>query len=506
MPGNILEMRGIAKCFGAVKALKNVDLFVRPGEIHAICGENGAGKSTLMKILDGFHPSGSYSGEIMLDAQPLRMRSPADASRNGIAMIYQEISIHGNLSVAENLFVGRVPSRLGILSSRRMCENARKALSEIGLNTDVSMLASRLNTSQQQLLMIARALIQNPRILVLDEPTSALTVTESESLFRILGSLHERGVTCIYISHKLDEVFRLADRITVLRDGETINTFERSAFQPDQVIEAMVGREIQDLYPKECVPAGDVALEVKNLSVAHPTIRGRKLIDSIEFSVKQGEIMGIAGLVGSGRSEALRTIYGWMKGSSADIAVHGKRVRIRSPKDALANGIALLTEDRRKTGLILPVSVAENITLASLRMISRGSIVNSSTQRRLASGMASDLQIKLHSIYAPANQLSGGNQQKVVIAKWMLTKPRVFLMDEPTRGIDVGAKSELYRLIGKLAAEGTAIIMVSSELQELLEMCDRFIVLADGRIVDAFSKDEASESRVMMAATGMKGA
>ncbi|MHB1457768.1 MAG: sugar ABC transporter ATP-binding protein, partial [Armatimonadota bacterium] len=382
---------------------------------------------------------------------------------------------------------------------------ARKALAEVGLDLDVTLQASRLNTSFQQLLMIARALMKNPRILVLDEPTSALTLTESENLFRILCALKDRGVTCIYISHKLDEVFNLADQITVLRDGETISTFDRNDFKASAVIESMVGREISNLYPKEHVVPGDVALEVKNLRVRHPMIRGRMLVDGIGFHVKQGEILGIAGLVGSGRSEVLRTIYGAMKGSSAEVYVQGKHVAIRSPKDALANGITLLTEDRRKSGLIMSASIAENISLASLSAISKGYIVRNSMQKRAVMNMVSDLQIKAHTIFAPVSQLSGGNQQKVVVGKWLLTHPKVFLLDEPARGIDVGAKSELYKLISKLASEGTAIVMVSSELPELLEMCDRFIVLANGKISDQFDKADATESRVMMAATGVLG-
>jgi D-xylose transport system ATP-binding protein len=368
-------MHGIAKSFGAVYALKSVDLCVKPGEIHAICGENGAGKSTLMKILDGFYPHGTYKGEILLDSQSVHMRSPSDAARHGIAMIYQEISIHGNLSIAENLFIGHVPSQMGIVSSRKMISEARKALAEVGLDVDVTLQASRLNTSFQQLLMIARALMKNPRILVLDEPTSALTLNESQYLFRILSALKDKGVTCLYISHKLDEVFGLADCITVLRDGETISTFDRCDFQASTVIESMVGREISNLYPKEHVEPGDVALEIKNLRVRHPMIRGRMLVDGIDFKVKQGEILGIAGLVGSGRSEILRSIYGAMKGSSAEVLVQGKHVVIKSPKSALANGIALLTEDRRVSGLIMSSSIAENISLASLSAISKWYIV-----------------------------------------------------------------------------------------------------------------------------------
>ncbi|MHB0998407.1 MAG: sugar ABC transporter ATP-binding protein [Armatimonadota bacterium] len=502
MPEYLLEMNNIAKSFGTVKALKSVNLRIRKGEIHALCGENGAGKSTLMKILDGFYGFDTYQGDILLDGQPVRLNSPASAAQHGIAMIYQEIAIHANLSIAENLYVGRLPSYMGVVSSRKMADDARIVLKDIGLDVDVNQLASKLGASQQQLLMIAKALVQNPRILVLDEPTSALTLTESEKLFDILHLLKERGVTCIYISHKLYEVFKLADRITVLRDGETIKTLEKDEFQASDVIQAMVGREISNLYPKENISPGDEVLRAENIIVPHPSIKGRRLVDGVNISLRRGEILGLAGLVGSGRSEVLGAIYKSVKGASCSLYIDNKKVSIRSPKHALSNGITLLTEDRHKTGLILPFSIAENMTIASLPKISRLSVVSPSMQKSASETMVKDLQIKTQSVYTPVRQMSGGNQQKVVLGKLLLTNPRVLLLDEPTRGIDVGAKAEFYRLMCRLAVQGTAIIMVSSELPELLGMCDRFVVLARGKIVDAFGKEEASESRVMLAATG----
>jgi D-xylose transport system ATP-binding protein len=505
MAGMLLEMRNIAKSFGPVRALKSVHLEIEEGETHALCGENGAGKSTLMKILDGFYPYRSYQGEIRLEGELLCLRSPADAARRGIAMIYQEIAIHPNLSVAENLFLGHLPTCWGIRASRRLNADAEAALAQIGLPAAPHLPASRLSPSQQQLLMIARALVKSPRLLVLDEPTSALTLTEAETLHGILAGLKARGVTIIYISHRLDEVFLLADRITVLRDGETIRTFQRSEFQADQVIAAMIGRELENLYPKTHVAPGEEALRIEALSVPHPRVPGRSLIENISFSVRRGEIVGIAGLVGSGRSELLGAIYGAIPRLHGGLFLEGRKIAIRSPRDALANGIALLTEDRHKTGLILNAGIAENMTLASLPSVARAGVVRSGAQRQAAGAMARDLQIKMSSLNAPVKQLSGGNQQKVVLGKWLLTKPRVLLLDEPTRGIDVGAKSEIYKLIGRLAEEGAAIVMVSSELSELLEICDRFLVLARGRIVDQFAKRDASESRIMGGVTGVVG-
>jgi D-xylose transport system ATP-binding protein len=499
----LLEMRSIAKSFGAVKALSDVNLRIRTGELHAICGENGAGKSTLMKILDGYYPHGSYQGDILLNGRKLCLHTPADAARAGIAMIYQEISTHPNLSVAENVFLGNLPVKAGIVSSKDLGRAAEDALAKVGLNVDVRQPASRLSTSQQQLVMIAKALVQNPRLLVLDEPTSALALTETDYLHSVLEALKEQGVTCIYISHKLDEVFQIADSITVLRDGQTVRSFDRDEFDTNQVIEAMVGREIKDCYPKETIEPGEEVLRVENLSVAHPKIRGHKLVNGVGFSVRRGEILGIAGLVGSGRSETLGAIYGSKRRISGDIYVDGQKITITSPRQALAQGIALVTEDRHKTGLALGMTISQNITLASLKNISWGCLIRSGVEKSAASTIAADLQVKAPSLSTPVKNLSGGNQQKVVLAKWLLRKPLVLLLDEPTRGIDVGAKCEIYKLIGTLARQGTAIVMVSSELPELMEICDRFVVLADGRVVDEFSRSEASENRVMIAATGV---
>jgi D-xylose transport system ATP-binding protein len=498
----LLEMRGISKSFGAVRALKNVNLQVFPGEMHALCGGNGAGKSTLMKVLDGYYPHGDYEGEILLSGTTVHIRNPGDASHHGIAMVYQEIAIHDDLSVAENLFVGGLPSRWGVVSKRRLFAEAEALLSQVGLDVDARKNASRLSASQHQLLMIAKALVRKPKILVLDEPTSALTFLESRNLHRILDDLKRSGVTCIYISHKMEEVFEIADRITVLRDGETIETFDQDGFAPNRVITAMVGREVESLYPKEHVPPGEEILRVENLSVPHPHRPDLELIKEVSFSVRRGEILGIAGLVGSGRSELLGAIYGAAPRTHGEIFVDGKNIKVNGPRDALAHGIALLTEDRHKTGLIAGASVAQNLTLASLAAISRFSILQASAERRTASTMVEDLRIKTSSVSSPVRQLSGGNQQKVALGKWLLTKPRVLLLDEPTRGIDVESKSELYKLIGRLASQGVAIVMVSSELPELLEMCDRFIVLAGGHIVDSFPRSEANAARVMLAATG----
>lgn len=500
----LLKMANIRKTFGAVRALAGVNLAVREGEIHAVVGENGAGKSTLMKILDGYYPYGSYEGEVILDGRPVRLRGPRDAARCGIAMIYQEIAVHPNLGVAENVFLGHLPARGSVVAGRTLAAKAREALAQVGLDVDVRQAVSRLGASQQQLLMIAKALVLSPRLLVLDEPTSALTIPEVANLHGIVASLKRRGVTCIYISHKLDEVFRIADGITVLRDGQAVRTFERQDFDADRVIEAMVGRPLDTLYAKAPASIGPEVLRVENLSVPHPRVRGRHAVERAGLSVRRGEILGVAGLVGSGRSELLGAIYGSVPRSSGDLYLGGERVFIRSPRQALANGIAMVTEDRHKTGLIPGMSVARNITLASLPKGWRRMVIRSSAEKRVAAEKVAELQVKIPSVAVPVRRLSGGNQQKVVLAKCLLTRPKVLLLDDPTRGIDVGAKHEIYRLIFRLAAEGAAIVLVSSELPELLRLADRFIVLAAGRVVDEFPKSQATENRVMAAATGVR--
>lgn len=502
MDMDILTMKDIGKTFGGVRALRGVTFTVQRGEIHGLCGENGAGKSTLMKILGGYYPAGTYEGEMHLNGRVLKMYTPRDARNAGIAMIYQEISLHPDLSVAENIFMGKLPRKGTKVDWPRMNAEARRALELVGLDVNPTDKAFKLNMSQQQLLMIARAITEDAKILILDEPSSALTLAEVERLQRILMELKSKGITCIYITHKLNELVELADRITVLRDGELVGTLSRDQFHVNKIVTMMVGRTITNLYPKEPVELGGEVLRVENLSVPHPRLKWKKLVDNVSFYLRKGEILGLAGLVGSGRSEIVNAIYGSLRRVSGDIYVEGQKVSIQSPADALRNGIGLVTEDRKATGLVPGLPIRDNISLAALWKVSRRGIINKSKEKAYALEYMRLLAIKAPSIITKVRNLSGGNQQKVAVAKCLMTQPKVLLLDEPTRGIDVGTKYEMYKLMTALAKAGMGIVMISSELPEMLGMCDRFLVISGGRICDEFPREEASEDRVMKSATG----
>ena len=500
---SLLEMRNIVKEFPGVKALDGVSFTLEVGEFHALVGENGAGKSTLMKVLSGVYPHGTYSGDILVDGEPRAFSSVRDSERAGISIVFQELSLVKELTVGENIFLGREPARMGIVNWSELYHKATKLLQDLNLAIDPSIEVENLGIGQQQLVEIAKALSQNARILVLDEPTAALTESEVETLFVILRKLTARGVGIIYISHKLDEVFAMADRITVLRDGKTVGTNAAAELTKDKVIAAMVGRDVGDIFPKTDHELGETALEIRNLTVYSIDGNHRKLVDDVSFNVRKGEVLGIAGLMGSGRTETLMSIFGAAPNESThEIFVEGKRVDIDSPAEAIENGVGFVTEDRKRYGLILDQTILDNVTLAGLKKISGAFLTHRARETIAANGPMKSLRIKANSPLTVTGTLSGGNQQKVVLGKWLLTNPKVLFLDEPTRGIDVGAKQEIYAEINKLAKQGLAIVLVSSELPEVLGLSDRVLVLREGKVAGEFTRTEASPEKVMAAATG----
>jgi len=499
----LLEMKGITKSFPGVRALDGVSFDLNKGEIHALVGENGAGKSTLIKILAGVYPYPEYGGEIFLEGAERRFANVRDSDKAQIAVIYQELSLVKDMSVAENIFLGREPRRFGIVNWERLYSGAQKLLDDLHLPIDPLTPVRNLGIGQQQLVEIAKALSQDARIVVLDEPTAALTDSEVETLFAILNNLRARGVAMIYISHKLDEVFRLSNRVTVLRDGRTISTDATQDLDEAGVIAKMVGREVGQIFPESTHERGEVVFEARNVTVEDPAVPGKLLVDRVGFVARKGEVLGIAGLMGSGRSELLMAIFGAHAGrKSAQLFVDQQPVQINQPADAIKHGIGFVTEDRKRYGLILDQTILKNMTLAGLRKLSGRFLTNDDAEAVAGERSARDLHIKANSVFTIAGTLSGGNQQKVVLAKWLLTKPRVLFLDEPTRGIDVGAKQEIYAEINRLAESGLAIVLVSSELPEVLGLSDRVIVLHEGRVTGEFTRNEATPEAVMSCATG----
>jgi len=499
----LLEMKGITKSFPGVRALDGVSFDLNKGEIHALVGENGAGKSTLIKILAGVYPYPEYGGEIFLEGAERRFANVRDSDKAQIAVIYQELSLVKDMSVAENIFLGREPRRFGIINWERLYSGAQKLLDDLHLPIDPLTPVRNLGIGQQQLVEIAKALSQDARIVVLDEPTAALTDSEVETLFAILNNLRARGVAMIYISHKLDEVFRLSNRVTVLRDGRTISTDATQDLDEAGVIAKMVGREVGEIFPESTHERGEVVFEARNVTVEDPGVPGKLLVDRVGFQARRGEVLGIAGLMGSGRSELLMAIFGAHAGrKSAELFVDHQPVQINQPADAIKHGIGFVTEDRKRYGLILDQTILKNMTLAGLRKLSGRFVTNDDAEAVAGERSARDLHIKATSVFTIAGTLSGGNQQKVVLAKWLLTQPRVLFLDEPTRGIDVGAKQEIYAQINRLAESGLAIVLVSSELPEVLGLSDRVIVLHEGRVTGEFTRNEATPEAVMSCATG----
>jgi inositol transport system ATP-binding protein len=494
----ILKMENISKSFPGVNALQNVQLAVRKGTVHALMGENGAGKSTLMKILIGMYaPS---SGTITFKGNRIEIPDTATALKLGISMIHQELSPVPYMSIAENIWLGREPlNRIGLIDKVTMIENTRRLFEQLEINLKPTTLMKNITVANTQLVEIAKAISYNSSLIIMDEPTSAITEREVEHLFKMIRALKERGVSVIYITHKMDEVFQISDDITVLRDGRHINTVPASQATRNSLITMMVGRELTDLFPKMEAPLGEVVLSVRNLS------RLNHVYD-VSFDLRRGEILGLAGLMGSGRTETIETIFGVAKASGGEIYIHGKKVNIRNSQDAIAHGMALLTEDRKLTGIMGVLSVRDNMMIASLGNFARGGLLNFRVMNETGRREQEKLAIKTPSLNQLIKLLSGGNQQKVLVSRWLLTMPDILFLDEPTRGIDVGAKAEIHRLMGKLAQEGKAIIMISSELPEVLGMSDRVLVMHEGRVAGEFARKDATQENIMQAATGMAAA
>src|SRR5574341_475789 len=498
----LFEMKHVTKRFPGVVALKDVTFKVKARSIHGLVGENGAGKSTLMKILAGTYPHGTYEGELFLNEKPLQLNSPSDALDKGIGIVTQEINVIEQLTVAENIVVGKwTNGGVSLVNMGSIRKKVREFLAEYNLPLDPETIVFRLTAAQKQLVMIARALYRNPSILILDEPTSSLALHEIEHLFQNLEMLRGKGVTSVFITHKLSEIFNITDRTTVLRDGEVTGEFEREDYKEMNVISAMVGRKIENLYPSRYSEIGtEEVLRVEHLTVPHPTIANRDVVEDVSFSLKKGEILGLAGLVGAGRSEVVNSIVGRFR-YTGNIYVNGKLVHIHNPGDAKQVGIALVTEDRKRDGLLPNLEIRPNVTINSLALFTRTALLNFSKEKRIAREYVTKFDIKTPSIEQMVTNLSGGNQQKVILAKVLMANPHILLMDEPTKGVDIGAKNEIYKLMLELVNQGISIVMISSELPELLAMCDRFVVLAEGKVADEFSREEASEYRVMLAAT-----
>ncbi|GIP51149.1 xylose ABC transporter ATP-binding protein [Paenibacillus vini] len=502
---HVLEMSDITKEFPGVKALDRVNFKVRKGEIHALCGENGAGKSTLMKVLSGLYPAGTYSGEIIIEGQSRQFQQISDAEKAGIAIIHQELALVKEMTVGENIFLGAEPCRHGVIQWDELYHNASVWLKKVGLNISPNVKIGHLGIGQQQLVEIAKALSKHTKILILDEPTAALTESEVSILMGILNQLRSEGVSCVYISHKMPEVFALADSITVLRDGRTIATLDREETDDDKVVSLMVGRELTERYPRVDHIPGNTVLEVSHYNVWHPEKRNQRVLRDIHFTLRKGEILGIAGLMGAGRTELASSLFGAYEGrSEGDVRIEGKAVRIRSVAEAIKAGIALVTEDRKRQGLVMGMDVKRNTTMAAMGKVSKLGVINENEEIKWGRQYVQELKTKTSSLETLVGTLSGGNQQKVVLGKWLMSDPKILIMDEPTRGIDVGAKYEIYNLMNRLVDQGVAIIMISSELPEVLGMSDRIMVMCEGELVKEFHWREATQENIMIAAAGGK--
>ncbi|GAA1121033.1 sugar ABC transporter ATP-binding protein [Kribbella jejuensis] len=501
-------MQGITKSFPGVKALEDVSLVVRRGEIHAICGENGAGKSTLMKVLSGVYPTGSYAGQISLDGRPVTFTGIRDSEAAGIAIIHQELALVPYLSIAENIFLGNERrGRGGLIDWNRTNADARRLLREVGLEENPVTPVIQLGVGKQQLVEIAKALSKDVRLLILDEPTAALNDVDSAHLLDLLRMLRDRGITCIMISHKLSEITAIADSTTVLRDGRTVETLDMRSgdVTQERIIRGMVGRDLDSFYPARDSSPGAEVLRIEDWTVWHPT-QPRKVVDGASLNVRAGEVVGIAGLMGAGRTELAMSVFGRSYGRniSGRLYVHGKEVRARTVAEAIANGIAYATEDRKRYGLNLIADVRANVSAAALGKLARAGWVNGNEEIKVAEQSRRDLNIKTRTVLDTVGTLSGGNQQKVVLSKWLFTNPDVLILDEPTRGIDVGAKFEIYTIINRLVADGKAVVVISSELPELLGTCDRIYTLSAGRITGELPVQQATQEELMALMTQEK--
>lgn len=502
---NILEMRGITKEFPGVKALDNVNFQVKEGEIHCLVGENGAGKSTLMKVLSGVYPYGNYQGDIVYKNDVQRFARISDSEKKGIAIIYQELALIPDMSVYENIFLGHEIQSKGLVNWHDTKVEASKMLEKVKLDIHPAVKVKDLGVGVQQLIEIAKALSKEVKLLILDEPTAALNEDDSENLLVLLKELKKQGVTSIMISHKLKEVISVADTVTVLRDGQTICSLDadKGEINERDIIKYMVGREINDIFPKRDIKnIGDTLLEVKNWS-AYDRKLGRNVVTEADFNIKRGEIVGIAGLMGAGRTEFAHSIFGNSKkyDIEGEMYIDGKKVLLKHPKQAIKHGLAYVSEDRKGNGLILIQDVKQNITVANLKGIADGFVINKNEEIKVAEGYRKSLNIKTPSIEQEVENLSGGNQQKVAIGKWLFVEPNILILDEPTRGIDVGAKYEIYTIMNELVAKGLSVIMISSELPEVLGMSDRIYVMAEGRLTGELNIEEATQENIMALAT-----
>ena len=497
----LLEMKHVTKRFPGVKALDDVNITLNQGEILGICGENGAGKSTLMKVLSGAYPAGSYEGEICINERPVVFNKVADSQASGIEMIYQEINVLLDGSVAENIFVGNLPMKGLFVDYKKLYADTEELLKLAKMDISPRQHVRPLNSGQMQMISLLRAYVKNPRILILDEPTSSFTDNEVDTLMDILDGLRKKGTSSIYISHKMDEIYRICDRVQVIRDGHTISSFRIDEVEQSRLIEDMVGRKVENLYPKKDVRIGEEVLRVEHLSMMHPSKPGKKIVDDVSFSVHKGEILGIGGLVGAGRSEIIGAIFGqYDKGVTKEVYLKGQKIEIHKPLDAIRHGIGMITEERKLTGMVPMLSIRENISLASLPELSGKIFMNEKEEKSKVKEIYDSLRIKAPSMETKMYTLSGGNQQKTILGKWLLNDPEILFVDEPTKGIDVGTKADFYTLLGELAARDVAIVMVSSDMPELISMSDRCIVLSEGRLTAELKKGEITETAVMSAA------
>lgn len=501
MSSHILEMKNITKEFPGVLALDDVSFHLNSNEILSLVGENGAGKSTLMKILSGSYPCGTYSGDIYVKGEESKFRSPLDATNAGIAMIYQDINVELDLSVAENIFIGQLKKKgMSFIDWKETNQKAEEILKELLVEIDVNEPVRNCSASIQQLVCIARAIVRKPSILILDEPTSALTQSEADRLNTILKKLKTQGISSIYISHKMQEIFSLSDRIIVLRDGERISEYVREDFEAASIIEDIIGRKIEHMYPeRKYLHDGLPIMEIQGLTVPHPHSPRKKSVEDVSFELKRGEILGIAGLVGSGRSEMLEAIFGVRKKENGTVRLEGLEVEIPSPEEAIERGIGFLTEERKLNGIVPTMDVRENMTLSILEQISTYSFINKKRELAIAGEYSAKLAIKTPSLNQSIMNLSGGNQQKAILSKWLLTRLKILFLDEPTKGIDIGTKAEIYTIMNDLTRNGLSIVLVSSELPELVAMCDRILILREGSLVREFSGSQADEGKIMHA-------
>ncbi|MGI6162170.1 MAG: sugar ABC transporter ATP-binding protein [Christensenellales bacterium] len=516
----VLEAVDITKKFPGVLANDNVCLNVLPGEVLGLIGENGAGKSTLLKVLNGIYPHGTYEGELRVDGEIIQPLSPSDAMDSGIGYVPQEINVLKNFSVAENIYMSDLrlernkpdadrnkqgKAKTPFVNFKEMYATTEELLKNNHISLDPRADVRKLSIGQQQMLMIARALATDPKVLILDEPTTSLSDTDVKRLFDVVRRLKEKGKSIIFVTHKLAEITELTDRVTILRDGKNISTYERENYDTNRIIADMIGRELTNMYPTRSCNIGEEMLRVENLTVEHPYIANTNMIENVSFSVRAGEVLGLAGLVGAGRSEVCMAIFGMLPIKSGAVYVAGQKVSIKDTDQAVNKGIAMVSEDRKKYGLNFVWDIKKNIAISNLKAVSTAAVVSESKIKDRAQNFFKNLRIKAPSIQTKVNTLSGGNQQKVVIARSLNCEPKIIILDEPTKGIDVGSKNEIYQLINTMAAEGVAIIMVSSELPELMAMSDRFVVMAEGRVVGELSKDEATDPKIMkMAVTTFK--